>query len=59
MTLPSTFTSIGDFAAYYSSMTTVYCKAKTVPYAAKAIFADQATVYVPQEAVDNYKAHKI
>ena len=61
ITIPKSVTSIGDYAfAYCSSLTTVICEAVEVPELGGYVFQDTplsvATLYVPAESLDDYKA---
>ena len=61
ITIPSSVMNIGDFAFDYClSLTTVICKAIEVPELGSSVFKkvplSEATLYVPAEALNDYKA---
>ena len=61
LTIPNSVTSIGYYAfCDCSSLTTVICKAIELPKLKSHVFADmplsEATLYVPAESLDDYKA---
>ena len=61
ITIPKSVTSIGDCAFWgCSSLTTVICEAVEVPELGGSVFWDipisEATLYVPAESLDDYKA---
>ena len=61
ITIPDSVTSIGrDAFEYCSSLTTVICKAIEVPELGSSVFKkvplSEATLYVPAESLEDYKA---
>lgn len=59
--IPESVTSIGQYAFYYcNSLAEVVCKAKVAPQLKSDAFSNdvlsKATLYVPEESVESYKA---